>query len=62
MPTASRLTKRLHANVDGHIVELVHTDAKWFDKKANKGGGGAIDLTMHLFNLPFAVAVKRLNV
>ena len=25
------------------------------------GGGGAIDLTMHLFRLPFVDAVKRLS-
>ncbi len=31
---------------------------KWFDTRAEKGGG-AIDLAMHLLRLEFVAAVKR---
>ena len=40
--------------------ELVVTGAKWFDTRAARGGG-AIDLVMHLEELSFVDAVKRLD-
>ncbi len=33
---------------------------KWFDHNAGKGGGGAIDLTMHIKRLSFISAVNYL--
>ena len=40
------------------MLQLV---AKFFDTRADKGGGGAIDLAMHLLRLDFVAAVKRLS-
>lgn len=41
----------LHVAVGGQV----------FDTRADKGGGGAIDLAMHLLRLDFVAAVKRLS-
>jgi len=45
----------------GEFEILTTGTCKWFDTRAKKGGGGAIDLTMHLLQLPFADAVKLLD-
>jgi hypothetical protein len=37
------------------------TGPKWYDTRAGKGGGGAIDLAMHVLGLSFVDAVKSLN-
>lgn len=61
-PDKSQDTERLYIDSDsGHIIELVVTWPKWYDTHAKKGGGGAIDLAMHLCDLPFVEAVKRLR-
>jgi hypothetical protein len=60
-PTKNPATVRLHVAVGAGVVELVVTGARWYDPRAKKGGGGAIDLTMHLLGLPFVDAVKRLS-
>ena len=41
--------------------EILTTGPKWYDARARTGGGGAIDLAMHLLQLPFVDAVKLLN-
>jgi hypothetical protein len=41
--------------------EIVTTGSKWYDTRARSGGGGAIDLTMHVLGLSFVDAVKRLQ-
>jgi hypothetical protein len=43
------------------VVELLATGVRWYDPRAKKGGGGAIDLAMHLLGLQFVDAVKRLS-
>jgi hypothetical protein len=40
--------------------EILTTGVKWLDTRANKGGGGAIDLAMHVLHLSFVDAVKLL--
>ena len=41
--------------------EIVTTGPnKWYDTRARKGGGGAIDLTMHVLHVTFVDAVKLL--
>jgi hypothetical protein len=60
-PTKNPATARLHVAVGGHVVELLATGVRWYDVRERKGGGGAIDLTMHLLHLPFVDAVKRLR-
>jgi hypothetical protein len=60
-PQKNAATVRLHVTVGAGVVELVVTGARWYDTRARKGGGGAIDLTMHLCGLDFVGAVKRLT-
>jgi hypothetical protein len=40
--------------------EILTTGPKWYDTRQKKGGGGAIDLAMHLLQVPFVEAVKQL--
>jgi hypothetical protein len=47
-------------NISGATTELLANGVKWYDTRTQKGGGGAIGLTMHLFRLSFVDAVKRL--
>jgi len=54
-------TTWLHVTVGAGVVELVVTGARWYDTRARKGGGGAIDLTMHVLGVSFVDAVKRLT-
>ena len=41
--------------------EILTTGTKWYDTRAKKGGGGAIDLAMHVLRLSFVDAVRRLT-
>lgn len=45
----------------GPVLELLATGPKWFDARAGRGGGGAVDLAMHLFGQDFVGAVKLLT-
>lgn len=49
-PTLNADTKRLHIADDrsNYVYELVLTGQRWFDLRQGKGGGGAIDLVIHL--------------
>jgi hypothetical protein len=47
--------------VDTHVFELLVTGPKWYDTRAERGGGGAIDLAMYILRLSFVDAVKRLS-
>ena len=60
-PVKDAATIRLHVAVGGQVFELLVTGAKFFGTRADKGGGGAIDLAMHLLRLDFVAAVKRLS-
>ena len=61
-PDKNQDTERLYIDTDaGHVIELVVTWPKWYDTRSKQGGGGAIDLAMHLCDLPFVEAVKRLR-
>jgi hypothetical protein len=60
-PTKNPATVRLHVTVGDGVVELLATGVRWYDVRECKGGGGAIDLTMHLCGLDFVGAVKRLT-
>ena len=41
--------------------EILTTGIKWYDTRAKKGGGGAIDLAMHVLRTSFVDAVKQLT-
>ncbi len=65
IPIKGKNTERWHANVSGREYELITDGPKFFDTRARKGGGGGIDLVMHLFGHDFRAASKflrRLNV
>lgn len=55
-------SKKLVITIDSRQTELIVTREKWYDVESKRGGGGAIDLTMHLFREPFKAAAKRLIV
>jgi hypothetical protein len=61
VPIKDPRTERWFISAGAGVYELLVTGIKWFDSRARKGGGGAIDLTMHLLGLGFAAAVKRLG-
>ena len=48
----------LRAKSEHH--NIVVTGSRWFDNKANVGGGGAIDLVMHIARVDFSVACRSL--
>lgn len=49
-----------HISKDGEVFEVIVTQLKWFSTRRGIGGGGAIDLTMHLYGEPFKAALDRL--
>ena len=60
-PSKDKCTTRWHASARGAEYELLINGPKFYDTRAQKGGGGAVDLAMHLFNLPFKKAVLLLK-
>lgn len=53
-------TQRVHVSAAGHDWELLVDGPKFYDTRARTGGGGAIDLVMHLSGVPFKKAVQLL--
>ena len=60
-PLKNSGSTRWHASVRGKDFELVLTGFKFWDTHAEIGGGGAVDLTMHLTGLNFKHAVNELQ-
>jgi hypothetical protein len=61
-PDKNAKTQRLLiSNRQGYGWEILVTDAKWFDTHQRKGGGGVIDLVMHLTGWDFVQTVKWLK-
>lgn len=60
-PTKNDNTRRWNIKVLDKELEILTTGPKWFDVRSQKGGGGAIDLIMHLMESDFVSAVKLLN-
>lgn len=55
--------RRFHVNCSKRDFRLLLTGEKWLDElvergSANRGGGGAIDLVMHLKDVNFVQAVR----
>ena len=61
VPIKDSHTHRWQLVAGGRQFELLTTGPKWFDTHANRGGGGAIDLAMHLLRLDFKQAVGKLR-
>ncbi len=60
-PIKDQATVRWHASARHRDFELLLTGPRFFDSRAAKGGGGAIDLAMHLLQTTFVDAVKALR-
>ena len=61
VPLKDPRSRRWHVRTACGEFEILTTGpAKWYDTRAQKGGGGAIDLAMHLLKLSFVDAVKLL--
>jgi hypothetical protein len=59
----SRDSRRFHVSCNDCEFRLILTGEKWFDElvggtSSRRGGGGAIDLVMHLTGMNFVRAVK----
>jgi hypothetical protein len=54
-------SRRWHVYTVQGDFEILTTGPKWYDTGAGKGGGGAIDLAMHVLGLSFVDAVKHLT-
>ncbi|MGH8221231.1 MAG: hypothetical protein ACREUT_22095 [Steroidobacteraceae bacterium] len=61
IPTKDMRTRRWNVCTERGDYEILTTGCKWYDTRARIGGGGAIDLAMHLLGLSFVDAVKRLS-
>jgi len=60
-PDKDPKTQRWHVNASGQDFELLLTGQKYWDTRARVGGGGAIDLVMHLTAANFRAAVRKLR-
>ncbi|HUO96644.1 MAG TPA: hypothetical protein VMT92_10495 [Steroidobacteraceae bacterium] len=61
LPIKDSGSRRWHLRTTRGDFEILTTGPKWYDTRARKGGGGAIDLTMHLLGLAFVEAVRHLT-
>lgn len=59
-PVKQPTTRRWHAHTSGGEFEILTTGTKGYDTRSKVGGGGAIDLAMHVLRLPFIDAVRIL--
>ena len=61
-PAKDQQTVRLYISAPtGYVFEILITGSKWFDSRDKKGGGGGVDLVMHLQGVDFVPAVKLLS-
>jgi hypothetical protein len=60
VPVKDTQTRRWHVSTESGEFEILTTGIKWFDTRGHRGGGGVIDLAMHLHGLSFVDAVKHL--
>ncbi len=60
-PVRAAFTQRVHISAAGSEWELLVDGPKFYDTRAQMGGGGAVDLVMHLWQVPFKQAVAILR-
>jgi hypothetical protein len=60
-PIKQAATRRWHVLTTSGEFEILTTGPKWYDTRAKTGGGGAIDLAMHVRQVSFVEAVKLLT-
>ena len=61
VPLKTDLSRRWHVRTSSGEFEILTTGAKWYDTRGRHGGGGAIDLAMHVLGLSFVQAVRNLT-
>jgi hypothetical protein len=61
IPVKNRSSRRWHAQVAGRDFELLLTGPKFWDTRQATGGGGAVDLVMHLTGSSFREASRLLQ-
>ncbi len=61
LPVKSCHSRRWHVHTRRGEFEILTIGPKWYDTRARQGGGGAIDLAMHVLGLSFVAAVKHLT-
>ena len=60
-PLSAQGTLRCHVDVEGQHFELLLRGPKFFDTRLQHGGGGAVDLVMHVHHLDFKRATDLLR-
>lgn len=60
-PRKDCMSSRWHVSAGGHDYELLVTGSKFWDTRARRGGGGALDLVMHLLSIDFKNASRHLE-
>jgi hypothetical protein len=60
-PVSAHDTKRYHIRAEGRDFELLLRGPKFYDTRLKRGGGGAVDLVMHLHNVDFKGATALLR-
>jgi hypothetical protein len=60
-PRRNIRSTRWQVTAGGQDYEILCTGPKFLDTRAKLGGGGAVDLVMHLFRLDFKHAVSLLR-
>jgi hypothetical protein len=61
VPVKDDHSRRWHVPTACGEFEILTTGPKWYDTRAQSGGGGAIDLAMYVLGLSFVDAVKYLT-
>ena len=59
VPVRDLRSQRWHVSANGDF-ELLLTGPKFWDARAMIGGGGAVDLTMHIWRCSYRSALRRL--
>lgn len=60
-PRKDCASSRWHVSAGGHDYELLVTGSKFWDTRARRGGGGAVDFVMHLLSVDFKKASRQLE-
>jgi hypothetical protein len=61
LPTKDKETSRWHVQGRAGEFELVLTGPRFWDERAKKGGCGAVDLLIHIDEIDFKEAARKLK-